>query len=281
MKLTHWKVEGTVDPTTWMGGTHVYGRFRHWDGDYAEEIRTVLQAQPLLESLSFVGCSFSEETAENLRSYLVPSDLPRLKHLTGNPDIAAAFLCALPELEYLNIIERYWTEERVTSMEKSPFTNRASISKLSLQILNPDKKFWRQFARILALFSNVETLQLQVVITMYNWSPDEQFEPGEDYFSTIVQAISPLLALRHLEFAGEIPHPVKEGIADDVPEGLIAKCKIACRQLESFIDHRGRLWEYRFKSDGSGAGSFEQVGVVEKMEDRGPKNDFPYEKAED
>lgn len=95
----------------------------------------------------------------------------------------------------------------------------------------------------------------------------------------IIQAISSLQALRHLELAGEMLYPVKEGIPDDVQEVFIAECKVACRRLESFTDNRGRLWEYRVKSDGSGAGFFKQVGVVEEVEDRGPKDDFPYEKG--
>ncbi|KAG9022419.1 hypothetical protein FS837_006373 [Tulasnella sp. UAMH 9824] len=263
MRLTHLKVERMAGSTRLLRSAHISGySLRYWGEDYAEEIRTILQAQPLLESVSFVGCTFSEETVENLPSQLVRSDVPRLRCLTGNPDIAAAFIAALPGLENLRIVDCYGSEDMVTFMERLPVTNRASISKLSLQILNPERHFWKHFGRALALFSNTETLQLQVVITRRQWSPDGQFEPGDDYLSTIIQAISPLSALRHLEFAGKMCYPVKEGMNDDVEE-------------------RGRLWEYRLKSSGSGAGSFEQVGVVEKMEDRGPKDDLSYEKGEE
>ncbi|KAG8933523.1 hypothetical protein FRC00_013116 [Tulasnella sp. 408] len=283
MKLTQLKLERMADsPIALRSARRLGHKFRYLGPDYAEEIRGVLHAQPLLESLSIVGCSFSMDTLYNLPSQLVYLDLPRLKCLTGNPDIAAAFIGALPGLEYLNIIECYWTEQRVTSMEKSPVANRASISKLSVQMVNPDKKCWQYLGGILALFSNTETLQLQVVIKKYCWprNPHDQSEPGEDYFSTIIQFISLLSALRHLEFAGKMVYPVKDGAADDVQESFIAECKIACPQLESFIDHKGRLWEYKLESDQGGAGSFKQVGVMEKMEDRGPTSDFPYENEE-
>lgn len=72
-------------------------------------------------------------------------------------------------------------------------------------------------------------------------------------------------------------HPIKEGIDDDVQETFIAECRIACGQLESFIDHRGILWEYRLKSDGSGGRFLKRVRVVGEVADRGFVKDLPGE----
>ncbi|KIO27558.1 hypothetical protein M407DRAFT_23244 [Tulasnella calospora MUT 4182] len=97
MKLTHLKIEDTFGGTIWQG----YSRsgYRDWEGDLGKEIRTILQAQPLLESLSFVKGSFYRKTVEQLQTHLQPSDAPRLKYLTGNPEFATACIGSISGLE--------------------------------------------------------------------------------------------------------------------------------------------------------------------------------------
>lgn len=182
MKLNRLKICRVFEPPRWLGCAPT--TYRIWEGDLFEEIRTVLRAQPLLASFSLEYCSFSGETVRNLQSRLSPSDAPMLKHLIGDPDIAGAFISALSGLRCLDITGGCWEEETMTLMEQSPAANRASIWKLSLQMRDLNEQIWILLGRVLTLFPNTTTLQLE--IPKYN--PDERFEKEENYCS-IVRAL--------------------------------------------------------------------------------------------
>ncbi|KAG8978189.1 hypothetical protein FRB90_008579, partial [Tulasnella sp. 427] len=147
MKLTHLKIHHIYDDSIPKGCSRY--TFKTWDGDFASELRSVLQAQPLLESLSLVDCALSWESRTNLLATLVHSDLPKLTHVAAIPDIACAFLDRLPGIERIGFTRSHWYEWMFDCLSACPLEHRASVREVTIRMPELAEQIKTELQRIL------------------------------------------------------------------------------------------------------------------------------------
>ncbi|KAG8944317.1 hypothetical protein FRC04_002037 [Tulasnella sp. 424] len=215
--------------------------------ELGSRLLAILRAQPLLESFAFSELRvILAGTPYNIRSSIQDSDIPNLKSLTARQDMAAAFLPAAHRLESLSLTG-WWGFHRqiMRTLEGLPAPRRASIQNLTLSVKRGEEEIWLNLPRILALFPNVQ--KLNVGIILFQKVPSE----AKQLFNQVTEAARVLSRLRQLEVCYEAFNS-----QFNVDIGLemedIIECKTRCPLLETFIDPEGRLWEFE---DDAGPGS--------------------------
>lgn len=154
-----------------------------WDGDLGQEIRKLLQAQPLLEEFSLTGPSLSRKTAASLQVNLQAPDVPNLKSLQASPDLAVAFLSVAPPLESLNLTIGDWDDRLFSEIETNSAATRSSVRRFTVRVWDSDEDrwFWSNLASVFALFPNTEELSVGI----NSCGTVKDVEPAKYYFEKV------------------------------------------------------------------------------------------------
>lgn len=188
MKLVRLDIPILRDPHTWYtcgDGDMEAG----WDEDLGDEIRRLLQAQPLLEEFN-VENSVTYKTAASLQANLQVSDVPSLKSLHASPDVVMAFLPVAPRLESLNLMIDDWNDQLLSKMETSSAAIKQSIRRFAFRVWysDHDQWIWNNLTTIFALFPNTEELSVAV----NSCTSDKNVKPARYYF----EKVTPFFSLR-------------------------------------------------------------------------------------
>ncbi|KAG8927254.1 hypothetical protein FRC01_007763 [Tulasnella sp. 417] len=136
--------------------------------DMVHDIRSLLQAQPRLEYLSLIDCILSDEVLSILKARLLPSDVPSLKSLEADQNVAIAFMAAAPGLESLRLSTTgEWDHTIFSQLESSSFKSQFLLRRLAITAWSPDAWLLENLARIFALFPRMEAL------TVWIWASSE------------------------------------------------------------------------------------------------------------
>ncbi|KAG8899184.1 hypothetical protein FRC01_010630 [Tulasnella sp. 417] len=141
------------------------GPTENWGGDLGNEIRRLLQAQPLLEEFKLSAMAISSTTMTSLRANLKATDVPSLKSLQASPYVAMPFLRVAPRLESLNLMRTSWNDALLSEMEINSVTIKASIRCITIAVLQSPlgrKWFWDNMAKVFSLFPNTEQLTVKI-----------------------------------------------------------------------------------------------------------------------
>ncbi|KIO21307.1 hypothetical protein M407DRAFT_29082 [Tulasnella calospora MUT 4182] len=287
MKLTHLKIQGIRD------GPIIGDDYRMWNGNFFEGMLGVLQAQPSLESLSLVECKFSPAFLSDLGARLSGSDVPALRNLTAQPEVAAAFLTRISGPESIALAIDEWREPDLIPMSMGDAENRASVRELTFRV--SQKRDWtrEQVSRFLPLFPNVETLRV-VLCSRYHVAWEEP-QGVEDCLYVVPSNIHILPSICCLELGYEADHEIPNGWKPVRQEGTVSafgddrviferleefirEIKLVCPQLEMFVDPKRRLWVYLPDSDSSGGGSSAKLMGKLEVEQEGFVKDLPWTK---
>ncbi|KAG8944306.1 hypothetical protein FRC04_002026 [Tulasnella sp. 424] len=243
MKLVRIEIPILRDPHTryacvWPGDSKIEAK---WEGDLGEEIRKLLQAQPLLEEFNFSDSnSITYKTAASLQASLKASDVPNLKSLQATPIVAMAFLPVSPRLESLNLMITNWDDGLFSQMETNSAAIGPFIRRFTIRGWYSDKWLWNNLAKVFGLFPKTEELS----IAINSLTTAENVEPARYYFQQIASNVYVLPSLRDVEVQFET-------LDDDTPEIFevetkdVVELKTACQLLERVLDPEGRLWTFR------------------------------------
>ncbi|KAG8944308.1 hypothetical protein FRC04_002028 [Tulasnella sp. 424] len=239
MKLIRIEIPFLRDPharyaCVWPGSSNIEDK---WEGDLGEEIRKLLQAQPLLEEFKLTDSSI---TWTSLYGSLKTSDVPNLKSLQATPNVAVAFLRAAPRLESLNLMITEWDDRLFSEMETNSAAVGPFIRRFTIRVWYYETWLWDNLAKVLALFPGMEELS----ITINSQTTATDVVPASFYFRRIVSKVFVLLSLRHVEVRFETLHHDTPEIFE-VETRSIVELKTACLLLESVIDPGRRLWTFR------------------------------------
>ncbi|KAG9041502.1 hypothetical protein FS837_012186 [Tulasnella sp. UAMH 9824] len=208
-----------------------------WGGDLGNEIRKLLQAQPLLEELTFPDSGISDTTEESLKANLLASDVPNLKSLQAGPGLAMAFLRVAPRLESLNVMLRLWDSNLLSEMETSSAAIKLSIRRFSIRVWDCDDWFWDNIAAVLSLFPNTEDLSVTI-------DSRATQNPANYFFRKISDSVHVLPSLRNLDVEFETFYSETPKIYE-VDIQSITNSKTACPLLETVVEPERRLWTFR------------------------------------
>lgn len=182
MKLIRIEIPCLRDPHAryacrWPGNSKIEDK---WEGDLGEEIRKLLQAQPLLEEFKL---SDSSITYTSLQASLKASDVPYLKSLQATPTVAMAFLPVAPRLESLNLMITHWGDQLFSQMETNSAAIGPFIRRFTIRVwyYDFDTWLWDNLAKVLALFAGTE--ELSITITSQTTAANE--EPASCYFRRV------------------------------------------------------------------------------------------------
>ncbi|KAG8968231.1 hypothetical protein FRC05_001612 [Tulasnella sp. 425] len=179
MKLIRMEIPFLRDPharyaCVWPGGSIIEDQ---WEGDLGEEIRKLLQAQPLLEEFKLSDSI----TYTSLQASLKASDVPNLESLQADPIVAMAFLPVAARLENLNLTITNWDDELFSQMETSSATIGPFIRRVTIRVWYYDEWLWDNLAKVLALFPGTE--ELSITINSQTTATGE--EPARYYFRMV------------------------------------------------------------------------------------------------
>ncbi|KIO18711.1 hypothetical protein M407DRAFT_31619 [Tulasnella calospora MUT 4182] len=233
----------------------------NWGGDLGNEIRNLLQAQPLLEEFKLSDSQISDTTVESLQATLKTSDVPRLKSLQAVPEVAMAFLQVAPQLESLDLMIRDWDNTLLSEMENNSATIKLSIRRFTIRVRYSDKWLWNNLAMVFSLFPGTEELS----VTINSLTTREGVEPANYFFRKVRDSVYVLPSLRSLEVKFETPYPQTPGTREVEIQPMI-DCKAACPMLETVVDPERRLWTFR--PDGQVLAGFVAHLVGPLMEER-------------
>ncbi|KAG8922421.1 hypothetical protein FRC01_014067 [Tulasnella sp. 417] len=150
--------------------------------DMVHDIRSLLQAQPRLEHLSLTFCKLSDEILSILKANLLFSDVPSLKSLEADQNVAIPFMAAAPGLESLKLsISGEWDDESFSELESSSIKSKSSLRRLAVEATSTDAWLSENFARVFALFPRMEELKLGIP----GVSEDPDLQPAEYYFNAV------------------------------------------------------------------------------------------------
>ncbi|KIO25969.1 hypothetical protein M407DRAFT_24719 [Tulasnella calospora MUT 4182] len=271
MKLIRLDVPLIRDPHTeyacvWPGDSDIED---DWNGDLGDEIRKLLQAQPLLEEFKFSDSSITYKTSASLRNNLKHSDVPSLKSLQASPHLAMAFLPVANRLESLNLRIEDWDDRLLSDMETKSTAIKLAIRHFTIRVWYHDEWLWSNLAKVFALFPKTE--ELSVAINSLTTATD--VEPASYFFEMVGKNIYHLPSLRHIEVKFETLYPETPGIFEVGTDSLV-EYKIACPTLETVVDPAKRLWTFRYNHQGSGDFEHWLVGPLIK-ERLAPVKDLP------
>lgn len=167
MQLVRLEIPVLKDPHT----LHHFcdGGWNYWPGadrsvDVGDAIRKLLQAQPSLEELKFSNSDLSSKSVASLQACLRSSDIPSLKSLQATPWVALAFLPVAPRLESLNLMLVKWDDGLIDEIESKSAAIKLSIRRFDIRVWHSksDSWFWKNLAKVLALFPNAEQLSVAI-----------------------------------------------------------------------------------------------------------------------
>ncbi|KIO25966.1 hypothetical protein M407DRAFT_24716 [Tulasnella calospora MUT 4182] len=230
-----------------------------WDGDLGDEIRRLLQVQPLLEELKFSDSTITYQTSSSLRDKLKHSDIPRLKSLQASPDVAMAFLPVTDRLERLNLTIEFWSDRLLSDMGTKSASIKPFVRHFSIRVWYYDKWLWNNLAKVFALFPKTEEL----LVTINSLTTATDAEPARYFFEKVGNNIYDLPSLRHIEVKFETSNPETPGIFEVETEALV-EYKTACPRLETVVDPAERLWTFQSYHQGSGGSVPQLVGLLIK-----------------
>lgn len=251
------------------------GREAGWDQDLGNEIRTLLQAQPLLEELklSFSDFEITSATAEGLQANLQASDVPSIKSLQAPPEVALAFLQVAPRLERLNLTVTIWNNTLLSKMETHLAAIKLSIRRFGMRVWAHDNWVWSNLAKVFLLFPNTE--ELSVIIDSPTRS--KKVELAKSFFGQVVDSVYVLPSLRKIEVKFENPYSEDLRIPEVEIKSII-DCKAACPLLETVIEPARRLWTFRPDSRVLSGFAAHLVGPLIEAS-LGPLDDLPDRKS--
>ncbi|KAG8901816.1 hypothetical protein FRC00_004318 [Tulasnella sp. 408] len=274
MKLVRLHIPPIRDPhteyiCTWPGDSVIED---DWDGDLGDEIRKLLQAQPLLEEFkSSDVASITYKTSASLGDKLKHSDIPSLKSLQANPELALAFLLVADRLESLDLTIADWGDRLFSEIETKSAAIRLSILRFSIRVWYSSDDhpwFWENLAKVLSLFPNME----QLSVTVNSLTSKKEVEPAQYYFDMIAENAYVLPCLRSAEVRFETLYPDTPRIFE-VQTQSVLKFRTACPLLDTVIDPMKRLWTFR--TDHKNPRGFTSQLFGQLIEERtGPVNDL-------
>ncbi|KAG9021189.1 hypothetical protein FS837_007491 [Tulasnella sp. UAMH 9824] len=212
----------------------------NWDGDPGNEIRALLQAQPLLEELRLSDPEILGTTAKCLRANLLTSDVPNLKYVQAVPEVAMVFLWVAPRLESLNLMLRRWDKTLLSRMEANSAVAKLCIRHFAIRVSYSDKWVWDNLAAVLSLFPNTKDLS----VTINSPTTAETARPAKYFFEKVVDGVYVLPSLRNIDVTFQTPKPLTPSILE-VDMQSVMDSKIACPMLETVVDPGRRLWTFR------------------------------------
>lgn len=136
--------------------------------DLGPKLLAILRAQPLLEGFVYSERLIRRGIPDSVRSYIQDSDISNLKSLTARQDIAAVFLPAAHRLESLSLTS-WWGFQIMPKLENLPAPRRASIQDLTMSAQHNEEEVWYNLPRILALFPNVQKLNVGIIVFEGRW----------------------------------------------------------------------------------------------------------------
>ncbi|KAG8894764.1 hypothetical protein FRC00_008489 [Tulasnella sp. 408] len=208
-----------------------------WDGGPGNEIRKLLQAQPLLEEFKLSDPEVLGTTAKWLQANILASDVPSLKYVQAAPEVAMAFLRVAPRLESLNLMLRRWDKTRFSQMKTYSAAANLSIRHFAIRVSYSDKWFWDNLTAVLSLFPDTQDLS----VTVNSLTADKT---AKYFFAKVVDSIYVLPSLRNVDVTCETLHPQAPIILEVDMQSLIDS-KTACPMLETVVDPKRRLWTFR------------------------------------
>ncbi|KAG8921097.1 hypothetical protein FRC01_000416 [Tulasnella sp. 417] len=248
LKLTRLQVPHIRDPHTeyacvWPGGSIIQDS---WDGDLGDDIRKLLQAQPLLEEFNLSTMSITYKTSGSLRDRLEASDIPCLKSLQAAPYVAMAFLPVAGRLESLDLLIEDWDDGLFSDLEAKSTLAKLSVRCFTLRAEYDDEWFWNNLAKVFALLPKTEELS----IAIDSLTSNRNVEPAKYFFEKVSNDIQILPSLRHLTVTFETLYPETPKIFEVGMETLL-ECKLSCPMLETVVDPEMRLWIFRLDHQSS------------------------------
>ncbi|KAG8922422.1 hypothetical protein FRC01_014068 [Tulasnella sp. 417] len=189
MKLKGLTLPYVIEWTLW-NDLRASWNIRDRSEDMVHDIRSLLQAQPQLEHLSFMQCGLSDEVLSILKANLLSSDVPSLKSLEANQNVAIPFMAAAPGLESLKLkIIGKWDDTILSQLEGSSIQSRSSLRRLAVKAWSPDAWISENFARVFALLPNLEALKVWI------WVRSEGLDvTSAEYYFNMVYVPSVLAA---------------------------------------------------------------------------------------
>lgn len=185
MKLARLSISLIEDPMEGFGDFGPPMPEEGWDRKAVAEIRTMLQAQPLLEELLIKSSSLSDELLSTLQSTLCSADLPNLKSLEAVPRLAIAFTAVAFRLETLHLLPIWnWGEELFYQLKMNSASIRLSLRRFRFEVWYGDGWVWDNLDKIFTLFPNLEDLCVMI-------HARSDAEPAIYYFDKVRVALAP------------------------------------------------------------------------------------------